>query len=70
GRLQYGNLKTVVADALVELTDPFRERKKEILADKRSYKDRVKASSEVIRHSAQQTVREVKDLMGLLNVKQ
>ena len=35
----------------------------------RTYKDRVRASSEVIRKVAQQTLAEVKDLVGLLNVR-
>jgi tryptophanyl-tRNA synthetase len=69
GNLRYGDLKHEVAEALVELTDPFRAKKAEILQDKRTYKDRVKASSEVIRVTASKTLKEVKDLVGLLNVK-
>lgn len=69
GNLQYGKLKQVVGDALVEMTGPMREKRAEILANKRMYKDRVRASSEVIRGIARQTLAEVKDLVGLLNVR-
>ncbi len=69
GSLQYGKLKTVVGEALVAMTEPMREKRREINQDKRTYKDRVRASSEVIRKVAQQTLAEVKDLVGLLNVR-
>jgi tryptophanyl-tRNA synthetase len=69
GGLQYGKLKSVVGEALVEMTEPMREKRREISKDKRTYKDRVRASSEVIRKVAQQTLAEVKDLVGLLNVR-
>lgn len=68
GALKYADLKQVVADALVELTSGFTERKKEINADKKRLKEQIKASSAEIRKTAQQTLREVKDLVGLLNV--
>ena len=66
GNLPYKDLKETVANALVEMTAPMKAKRAEILADKRTYKDRVKSSSEVIRHTAQQTLREVKELTGLL----
>jgi tryptophanyl-tRNA synthetase len=66
--LKYADLKQVVADALVELTSGFIERKKEINADKKKLKDQIKASSAEIRKTAQQTLREVKELVGLMNV--
>ncbi|MDX1476852.1 MAG: tryptophan--tRNA ligase [Saprospiraceae bacterium] len=69
GTLQYSDLKEAVAEAVVTLTEPFRMRKQEIKANKRAYKDRIKAASEVIRASARQTVQEVKELVGLLNVR-
>jgi tryptophanyl-tRNA synthetase len=69
GTLRYGDLKQTVGAALVELTDPMREKHAEILAQKKMYKERVRASSEVIRKMAQQTLKEVKDLVGLLNVR-
>ena len=69
GTLQYGHLKEQVASALVEMSAPIRERKRQIMADKKSVKNAIRSSSEVIRESAQETLREVKDLVGLLNVK-
>jgi tryptophanyl-tRNA synthetase len=68
GNLKYADLKQVVADALVKLTSEFSERKKEINADKKRLKDQIKASSAEIRKTAQQTLREVKELVGLMNV--
>ncbi len=69
GTLRYGDLKHVVAENLIDLLLPFQEKKKEILADKKRAKERIKASSSIIRKKAQETIREVKDLIGLLNVR-
>lgn len=69
GNLQYGKLKDVVADYLIAMTDPIRVRRAEITADKRAYKERIIDASEIIRRKAAETVREVKDLVGLLNVR-
>jgi hypothetical protein len=46
----------------------FIERKKALQADKRKLKDQVRQSSSDIRKVAQQTLKEVKELVGLLNV--
>lgn len=69
GNLKYSELKAATADAVVELTNGFKERKEAVMADKRKVKDEIKASSAVIRKVAQETVKEVKELTGLLNVK-
>ncbi|MDX1939367.1 MAG: tryptophan--tRNA ligase [Saprospiraceae bacterium] len=69
GNLKYVDLKEAVAEALVEISNPFRERKAEIYANKKEVKEQVKASSAEIRKRAQETIREVKELSGLLNVK-
>lgn len=69
GGMQYGPLKQVVADVLVEFTQPMRDRKAELLQDKKQTKERIRASSQVIRARAQETVREVKEMVGLLNVR-
>jgi len=66
--LKYVDLKQAAADALVQLTQGFIERKKEINADKRKLKDQIRQSSAEIRRIAQETLKEVKDLTGLLNV--
>ncbi|TXB61698.1 tryptophan--tRNA ligase [Phaeodactylibacter luteus] len=69
GGLRYVDLKDAVADGLVALSQQFRENKKAILADKKEYKNKIKASSAEIRKKAQETVREVKELAGLSNVR-
>ena len=69
GILRYGDLKGVVADSVMNLLTPFQERKKELLSDKKKVKDEIKASSDAIRKRAQETIKEVKDLTGLLNIK-
>lgn len=69
GNLKYVDLKNEVADTLVALSQRFTEKRNEVTSDKRAIKSRIKASSEVIRSKAQQTVRDVKELAGLLNVK-
>ena len=69
GNLKYVDLKQATADALVSLLLPFQEKKKELNQDKRRIKDMIKASSFEIRKKAQVTLKEVKDLTGLLNVR-
>lgn len=68
GQLKYVDLKQAAADALVSMISVFIERKKEISADKRKLKDQIRQSSSEIRNVARETLREVKDLVGLLNV--
>ncbi len=69
GTLKYSALKDAVAEALVGLSNSFNARKKEITADKRAVKYQIKISSDNIRKIAQETIKEVKDLCGLVNVK-
>ena len=69
GQLKYVDLKQAVADALVGVSAPIRAKKQELLSDKKSVKNQVKASSAEIRKRAQQTVKEVKEITGLLNVR-
>ena len=69
GSLKYVALKEAAANALVSLSSQFIENKKAIIADKREVKYKIKQSSENIRKTAQQTVKDVKELSGLLNVK-
>lgn len=69
GDLKYVDLKDAVGDALVEISTVSRERKAELTADKKAVKNLIKASSAEIRKRAQQTVKEVKELTGLLNVR-
>ncbi|MBC7885276.1 MAG: tryptophan--tRNA ligase [Saprospiraceae bacterium] len=68
GSLKYVDLKQVTADALVTLTGKFSARKKEISSDRKRLKDQVKQSSSEIRKIASETLREVKELVGLMNI--
>lgn len=67
--LKYVDLKQSVADALVEISSIFRARKEELNSNKKEVKNKIKYASMNIRKKAQQTLKEVKDLTGLLNVK-
>lgn len=69
GTLSYGTLKGEVAEALVEINTAFSERKKELLANKKEVKNQIKASSAKIREKAKETLREVKELTGLMLAK-
>lgn len=68
GSLQYGKLKEAVADVIVEMTTPFREKRNAIQEDPKGFQERVIASSAIIRQKAQKTIHEVKDLIGLMNI--
>ncbi len=68
GNIRYGDLKNEVAEALVKLIQPFRERLADLNDRKAEVQDSIYASSAQIRKTAQQTIREVKELTGILNV--
>lgn len=68
GQLKYVDLKQTTADAIVQLTSEFIIKKQEINADKKRLKDQIKQSSAEIRTHAQTTIKEVKELVGLLNI--
>ena len=69
GQLKYADLKQVTADSLWSMMEPLRDRKLELGKDKKALKDQIKASTVKIREVAQKTVQEVKELVGLMNVK-
>lgn len=69
GSLKYVELKDATAEALVRLSTAFRETRINILADKKLVKEQVKDASALIRKRAQQTIAEVKELSGLMNVR-
>jgi len=69
GSLKYVDLKEAVAKAILELSTNFRERKAELKANKKEIKSQIKASSAEIRKRAQQTLKDVKELTGLMNVR-
>lgn len=68
GDLKYVDLKEATSETLINYLAPFKENKKEILADKKILKNKIKESSAAIRTTAQKTLKEVKELTGLLNV--
>jgi len=67
--LKYVDLKDAVADGLVLMTSKFKERKQEIMANKKDVKNQIKQSSWEIRKIGQETIKNVKDLTGLINVR-
>lgn len=69
GTLKYVDLKEAAANGLVGKSKVFSEKRAEINQNKKEIKNQVKYNSSLIRKKAQQTVREVKELCGLLNVK-
>ena len=69
GSLRYADLKQVVADALVGLSEEFIARKAALQKEKKQVKAQIKESSYQIRQRAKETLREVKDLTGLLHAK-
>ena len=67
GSLRYGDLKGILAESLVEMTEPLRARKAELSANKKEVKQMIKDSSSTIRKVAKKTLQEVKELVGLMN---
>jgi tryptophanyl-tRNA synthetase len=68
GNIRYGDLKTEVGEALVELIAPFRERLADLKSRENEVKEQIQASSAEIRKIAQKTIREIKELTGIMNV--
>ncbi len=69
GNLRYGDLKAVVADALVEITNPFKEKRAELMSNRKQVKQQLQESSATIRLQAQKTLKEVRQLTGLPTLK-
>ena len=69
GSLRYSDLKDATAGSLVSITEGLRARRAEIVANKKQVKQQIKQSSAEIRKEAQETIREVKELTGLMNVR-
>ena len=68
GSISYVHLKEAVAEALLEKTKAFIQKRKEIRNNKKVLKSQIKASTAEIRKYAQETLREVKELSGLMNM--
>jgi len=69
GRLRYAELKEAVSNAVIDMLQPFNTKRAELAANKKDLKNQIKESSLAIRKRAQETVREVKDLVGLMNAR-
>ena len=67
--LKYSDLKHEVSEGLVEMLTPIQEKYHALQAEKKEVKNQIKWSSAQIRERAQTTLREVKDIAGLLNPK-
>ena len=66
GSLRYADLKEAVADGLVAISTEIKANLETLKSDRRAVKDQIKQSSAEIRQRAQETVREVKELCGLV----
>lgn len=66
GSLQFVNLKDTVADAIYKELKPFQEKRREIEKNQAYVNQIIKEGAEKARAIASQTVKEVKEKMGLL----
>ena len=62
--IRYGDMKKQLAEDIIKVTDPVRERINEILADKKYLAKVVASGAEKARESAAKTVREVREIIG------
>ena len=69
GSLQYADLKQAVGDGLVAISSNIRERLADLKQDRKAVKNQIKQSSHETRQRAQETIKEVKDICGLMNVR-
>lgn len=69
GHLKYKDLKDATADALVELTNDFKERKKTLQADKDMVKKLMQNGGERAREIARRNIKEIRNLCGLPTIR-
>jgi len=69
GTLKYVHLKDTVADALSEISVSMVGRRRQLNENKEEVKEMIRNASAEIRKVAQKTLKEVKELAGLMNVK-
>lgn len=69
GKLKYVHLKDTVADALSEISVSMVGRRQQLNENKEEVKEMIRNASAEIRKVAQKTLKEVKELAGLMNVK-
>jgi tryptophanyl-tRNA synthetase len=62
--IRYGDMKKQLAEDIIKVTEPIRERINEILADKKYMAKVVAEGAEKARASAAKTVREVREIIG------
>ncbi len=65
GQRHYGNLKSAVADALVELTGHLRDERNRLMSDMPLIWKQIRNGSEQAREIARETIRDVRELVGL-----
>ncbi|MCD6332738.1 MAG: tryptophan--tRNA ligase [Bacteroidales bacterium] len=63
-KIRYGEMKSQLADDLIRLTAPIRERITDIQGDEEYLRKIVRQGAEKARESASKTLREVKEIMG------
>lgn len=68
-QLKYSQLKEAVADTLILFLAPFNTRYTEILENKKNFKLQIQESSASIRLEAQKTLKEVREITGMMSLK-
>lgn len=63
--IRYGDLKKQLAEDMIKFTEPFREKTKELLANEQLLEKITKLGAEKARASAQKTIKEVRETIGL-----
>lgn len=69
GALKYSDLKESACQVVVDFLLPIQERHQALQADKRAIKAQIQESSAAIRLKAQETMREVRELTGMIPLK-
>jgi tryptophanyl-tRNA synthetase len=62
--IRYGDMKKQLAEDIIKVTDPIRERINELLADNKYLARVVASGAEKARASASQTIKEVREIIG------
>jgi tryptophanyl-tRNA synthetase len=69
GTLKYSVLKDAVGDGLVAISSELRANRDELNSDKKAVKNMIKQSSYEIRKRAQQTLKDVRSITGLMSLR-
>jgi tryptophanyl-tRNA synthetase len=67
GALRYGDLKNAVADSLVNMINPLREKREELMSTPEVIDTQIREMSEKAREIARETISDVRDLIGVKN---